>query len=511
MDWNLLEKTVDYYKRCGGSVDDRLSAFMDGRLAAYYDDLAEKIGEERCMPLLRFYLGRGIDGRSDLKALESIFTFLIDLTENPYSAISFKGDRTIKRILLEGEQNKMAKKYNNEWYLKSIDSVVGSIEKNAAYLNSIKGKGPEARDEDVTALFAKYQELRDRVLALKEACPESHLSIVDELAKLQILVKNERRKLLINDFYAALHSTTKDNVFIQADGMLKRAEEALAKPPKGASIPSDSQIVGKMITGEGHTNLDDAIHVTEYRGQCLELFNAIQSSITSREANVKQLEEGVLAAEARGRDISRKRQELKRKYENGQISDAQLEREGTMLKMQLDSAVSVYNRKKMYYDALSTKFLRLYEAWESFRTSLEIVVENNSEDAKLIDHYDNIVEALRRFAGFINGIEDDDNFDFSLYQKLVSDVQAELKREIEEVAIITGANVDPLNPLVESKPNAGKSFILDDDNDPFAVHTTTNRPATGDGEGGDPAVIIEGDPNESQNPFRSILDKYEDD
>ncbi|MBO7389995.1 MAG: hypothetical protein J6U39_00985, partial [Clostridia bacterium] len=355
-----------------------------------------------------------------------------------------------------------------------------------------------------------YEELRDRVLALKDACPESQLSIVDELAKLQILVKSERRKLLINDFYAALHSTTKDNVFIQADQMLKRAEDALAKPPKGASVPSDSQIVGRMITGEGHTNLDDVIHVREYRGQCLELFNAIQTSIASREANVKQLEEGVLAAEARGRDISRKRQELKRKYENGQLSDAQLEREGTMLKMQLDSAVSVYNRKKMYYDALSTKFLRLYEAWESFRTSLEIVVENNSEDTKLIDHYDNIVEALRRFAGFINGIEDDDNFDFSLYQKLVSDVQAELKREIEEVAIITGANVDPMNPLVENKPNAGKSFILDDEGDPFAVHTTT-RPTTGEGEGGDPAVIIEGEPNESQNPFRSILDKYEDD
>ena len=511
IDWKALTKIVDYYKKCGGKADDRLIDFVDGKLAAYYDEFCEMVGEERVMPLLRFYLGRGIEGRSDLKNIESILTFLIELTEGPFSAITFKGDKTIKSILLEGEKIKMARKYNNDWYIKSIDSVVGSIEKNAAYLYSIRDRVTEEVHADVVTLIGKYEALKDRVTALKDAPPESHLAIVDELAKVQLSVKTERRKLLIRDFYASLHSTGKENIFIQTDTALKAAEGYVATPPKGASIPSDSQIVGKMIVAEPKSAIDDVTRVQEYREQCLQLFKSIETSVKAREESVRQLEDGVNDAEKKGKEISQKRQELKRQYENGMISNMQLEREGTKLKMQLDSAFTVYQRKKAYYDALSMKFLRLYEAWESFRTSLEIIVENNSEDTKLIEHFDNIVEALRRFAGFINGIEDDDSYDFSLYQKLVSDVQAELKREIEEVVIITGVEVDPLKPLINTVEGSGSSFILNDDEDPFAPPSAAKKATPAGGDPEDPGTIVEGEPVDADNPFRTIFGSHDED
>ena len=386
-----------------------------------------------------------------------------------------------------------------------------------AYLDSIKDGLSASKQADADALIAKYEALRDRLNGLKDACPESQLTIVGELKKIQNLVKQDRRKLLIKDFYSNLHATTDENIFLRSEKYLAAAEAIVVEPPKGASIPSDSQIIGFMILPEKENELDQIIHVNEYRDQCLELFKSIEEEISEREVAVANLEQGVDEAEKKGRELSMMRSELKRKFENGMLTKMQLEREGAKLKMQLDSAYSVYQRKKIYYDAMSTKFLHLYQAWQGIAASLEIIVKNDSEDTKLIEHFDKIVEALRRFSGFIKGIEGEDgeNFDFSLYQELIRSVQNELKREIEEVVIITGVEVSPLNPLVATEEGAGVSFILDDANDPFAVPaaTETVRPAAVDpaAEQADPGAVIEEEPADNENPFNSILGNHDED
>ena len=470
IDWDLLNNIADYYKKNGGETDERLKSFLMGRIAEYFDPACEKTAEERCLPLLSSYLRGGIDGRADKKTIKNLFDYLIDLTEKPFSSVEYKGDKTIKLYLEQGEGGKisMARKYDDKWFVDSVDSVVGVIENNLAFLDAILDDFEEPRRTEVTSLMAKYEALRDRVAALKNTCPESQWSVLTELKKIVAAVKAERRNLEIKNFYPSLRATTvRDNVFLQVEESLKTAEGFVTNPPKGAKIPSDYEKGANMIMPEKESS--DFIQkksVKSYREQCRVLRDDIDEDFVKRQKFVDKQEAELAAVDEKLSQLNQKKEELLKRYKNGLLNASQVTREADLIKLQETSLNATKARRTAYSSAVLSRFSRLNEVWSSIiRLSVDMVIEDDTDDQGLIKHFTNINEILVRFRGYINGLEgaDGENLDFSLLEKFIQETTASLQQQVQEARMLIDRNRNPFDPIMpKTEQMTGDSMGLDD-------------------------------------------------
>ena len=472
IDWNLLEHIVRYYEANKGEVSKELRAFLDDRVATFYDEQTAKAANERVMPLLRSYLRGTIDGKTDRRNIESILKFLMAMTEKPFASIDFEGDKDVKKFLEQGEgkDRVMEREYDGGWFLKNVDRVVGIIENNISYLESIKSGLDGENLSDVEVMIARYTEMRDRVRALENTCPESQVAVSECLKKIQKAAIDNRETLKIKMFYQDARGTTSANVFKKIGSLLEEAEAILSVAPKGSRVPKSYDQT--VLPDEKDKEFLGLINVRTYREQCRALVAGINGDFAAKDKVQEMNAAEVDSLTARISDIENQASTLVAEYTNGLIGENVLRIKLENLDLEKQSLQSELDVKQQAYQVLRQRYSILATTWRaSINARFSLVIEDPTESVLMIHFFESIRESLERFKGYINRIDGKDgkNLQMNVMQDFLDDFQKTMANDIQGVIDLRDAvrenetfNVPQVNPLQKPIVETAPKRSLDD-------------------------------------------------
>ena len=529
IDWKLVQRVVDYYVLHGGKIDKNLAKFLNPPIADYCDQMNESLAETRLYPLFKSYLQGGIVTRADKKEVGCLLDFLMDITRNPLPKVRYEGTTENRKFLLKGEGSIMARQYDNKWYLDSVENVIEGIEVTINYLQTIKDDLPsDSRRAEADIVVAKYEALRDRVLPLKDAVPESQVAISEKLKSImEDVVKEQQGNLLNKQFYPSARSMSeKENVFLRVEKYIKEAEALLSTPPKKGKLPSDNEKIGAFVGKGDYKDIIGGTNVKYYREQCRALRDTIDEDLLRKKEGIKEmmsapdeLQEELNKAVEERKNLELKKQDLWRKYQNGMVNEKQLEIEKKtmipqqkMLDKQIDNLTSLISRTATPtgYALQQQELYNMQNAiWLSIKSAFRSLLDSSSEERKLIKHFEKIKNSLTILSQYVNGITNKNGtIDLTEVKTTLGKIEREIKAEL---AFANGIieNPDGFFPETEtSQTQAENNTSLEEffgstnsayvTNEPSA--TEFFRPNT-DAAGRDPIPTDDNDTSSSYNIF----------
>ena len=371
MDWEVLQKVADYQVLKGGDVGKDFRTLLDSKTATFYDDRGAKLSEERLMPLLRHYLRDGIDGRTDRKNVESLLTYMGQLTTASPSSIDFSGDKDLKKYVEVGGDFKTGSSYDSKWFTDSIDATVGAVETNLSYLESVKMGLSPAQRMDCDTMIERYTSMRDRVRKLEDTCPESQKTVVDNMKELIRRVQSNRTNIETGAYHLDVIGTTSDNIFKVTDDLIKKSETVVTNPPKGAKKLSDSECGFNIIRKEKDSSFIRNIVVKEYRESIRAMINAIEDDFAQQKADLVTMQTQKKELLQTKSLVAANFDELEKQLNNGQIeqwefNDAEFElsQKYEMAEQELNTITQDYQNESMRYSNLSL-------TWKTLKFKIE--------------------------------------------------------------------------------------------------------------------------------------------
>ena len=479
MNWDLLKKIANYYEARGGKLSKEAHEFLLAQRADYFSDECRAIGEERCIPLLSYFLQHGIE-KDDFEYIQDTFDMLVALTgDKPLGQINFKKfkpSRTLKKYLLEGKGGKdlMAKDYDNKWYLESIDNVLEGITVTIAYLQSIKGGfSTENKRADVDLVLGKYEDLKRRVEALRNAPPEAQCEIAQHLREVErAIVEEQEKNLRFKQIYPSAHVTDDKNVFVKTEQNMKAAESAIGNLTKKKKKPSSEDIQSAYIGKRNYTAIKQLSNVREYREQCRAMIDTIDEELKKKRDSIgemsavpDELQEELNKAVAERQALEAKKREVWTKYQNGLMSKQQLDLEGNTMKSQqkmMDQKIATLQKlasiaSPAQYVMQMTELYEMQSAtWLSIKMPFLLILNNPSEDRRVIKHFEKLIESMTAFTMYItgdagkNGQVDMGVIRNSL-QTLAGEMQNELRMVQKIVELQKPTAVEPLGGTTEEQ------------------------------------------------------------
>ena len=344
------------------------------------------------------------------------------------------------------------KKYDPKWYLDSIDAVVDSIDISIAYLNSAEKSLKETQRNYCVITIEKYNKLRDRVLALKKAVPQSHPPIVHNLEFLRRCIQEDRANLEINFFCENAVSSMEDSVFAEGEAWLCEAEKIVNDPPKDAKIPNDALCGFLFLKKEDRKHGNQLQKVEEYKTFLRDLVELINQTFVQRESWLNYYAKSIDACDA---EITAAKNETKAldAKRKGEISEAEYVFESE----KNEAKIIALEEKKQFlrssFESVKMPYLSLKHIWEA---TIEPKVEALLDATRvgvLIRIYAKAAESLKCFQGYLLGMDGDNGEyrDFSLLQDFLESFETDLSEQhLESLAIETELI---RSCLIGTKPN----------------------------------------------------------
>ena len=415
----------------------------------------------------------------------------------------------------------MARKYDPKGFIASIDAAIARVALNREMISPLVADATDEDHSKAVELTAKYDALIARLEKLKDACPESHLTIIAAVKEVVKLIVAERENLEARYFAPSL-SNAPGNIFIDMESHLQMAESVVSRPARGGRIPSDDDISSAMIQPESGTvvkRLKKKVYVKTYRDQCRDLANGIQSDLDKKGRAVEQLGAQYQEATAALEQINAKILDLGRRVQNGMITRAAAEAEGRRIASDRARWTAIMEARKRNYTLNSAIYDKFVQAWAQHGESLRMVYDNETEDERLVEYFDKVIEVLKRYRGFVNGVagEGDKNFDFDALEDLLKKVGGDLEAILSNITVITNSAIDPTQQIDVSTDTATQGgFNLDaflGSADP-TMGGVIPDPVGGTTIPTDPTPVIPDiptttDPIEENNPFADFTRRHE--
>ena len=424
LNWDLIKRFTDYYVFHGGKLKETVVDLLQGRIATYYDSTNQKIAEERLYPLFESYLRSGLEGK-DSREISRLLDFLVDMTRRPSTKLKYGGSKEYGRYLLNGEElNVKASKYDNGWYIESLNFVIEGIQVSIDYLESIKDDSDaDSFRADVRQLIEKYTALRDKIESFRNAVPEAQVTIAKSLKPVLDAIQEEQKgNLRLGQLFTSLRSRDERNIFIRIAPNIRIAESIFNNLPRGAKVPSiDDQTAARIIPRrDAYAEIKALTNVKHLREECLSLRDKIDADIAEKQRYAAEAHDDTAELQSQLDGVSKQIQavdmeieEVFRQYQNGILAEKQFVLKSRLKEQQKNSLQEKHDRlekrigQRSFGESIAAQQKKLYEIqgdmWSDIKGELNPILENPTEARNLIRYFKPINEALFTFAEYING------------------------------------------------------------------------------------------------------------
>ena len=395
------------------------------------------------------------------------------------------------------------KKYDSTWFAESIDAVADAVQTNLIYLRAIQGDLEVNDRNDCGIMIERYQAMHDRILVLKNTCPKSQKTVIDNMRTLMKRVQEDRSVLEVKSFYFDLHGKSSENIFIKADALLKASEAIINDPPKGAKIPTDYECAAGIIKKEQDSSLKKILKVREDKATSLKLFEKIKTILKTYEKDLMQEQQKLDEIKSEINETKKKVLESYEAQKSGVIESFEFDYIASSAKIRIETQSAQYEQIESNLKVRKKIYANCFSAWEKEQQTFEVCLSDTSH---LFEEYgDLIVSCLQDFVlvfsstlGKENVLQESFSFDRlkNSLEKLREIIRKDVENQVRLMENIIISDNTPSQSLVEwaerlkegNSTSEGKGSIMSPSK--TAQENKTEPAAEKKSTGGFPSAIL---------------------